>query len=50
MFGELVGSKGYSGGHDKDWMVPLEENNDEIWHEVVRRVAKGCTEGQQVWF
>ena len=26
MFGELVGDKGYSGGHENDWLVHLKED------------------------
>ena len=44
MIGELVGGNGYSGGQEKDWMVRLEEDMTEF--SIIRRVAKGCTEGR----
>ena len=47
MFGELVGSTGYSGGQEEDWMVRLEKDMTDFgvqfgrWRKADRRPADG---------
>ena len=47
MFGELVGSKGYSGGQEKGLDGSSEGGYVGLWNEI-RRVAQGCSEGRHV--
>ena len=47
MFGELVGSKSYSGGQEKDWLAHLKEDMSvfgmkfEGWRKVAQAARRG---------